>query len=58
MTRSNAAAIAALEHTEILDGDMTPSNLKDALERLRFRHGLLTIRLDREVRDYFVRLMK
>ena len=59
MTRSNAATLAALEHAEVLDGDMTPNDLIAALERLHFRNGLLTIRLDREVRDFFVRrLMK
>jgi hypothetical protein len=41
---------------EILDADLTPSDLAFALEHLTFnRNGLSTLRLDRGVRDYIVR---
>jgi hypothetical protein len=58
VTRSNAAALAALDQAEVLDGDMSPADIVAALERLRFRNGLQTIRLDRDVRDFFIRIMK
>jgi hypothetical protein len=58
VTRSNADAIAALNQSEILDGDMSPAEIVAALERLRFRNGLLPIRLDRDVRDFFVRIIE
>lgn len=54
MTRSNADMIAALDQTPVLDGDMRPSDFISTLERLRFRNGLLTIRIDREARDFIL----
>jgi hypothetical protein len=58
MTRSNTDALAALDQAEIFDGDMTAHDIIAALERLRFRNGLLAIRLDREVRDFLVASLK
>jgi hypothetical protein len=58
VTRSNANALTTLNQAEILDGDMTPAEIIAVLERLRFRNGLLPIKLDREVRDFFIRVIK
>jgi hypothetical protein len=41
--------------TSTLDADMTPADIADALKRLHFTSSTLTIRLDRDVRDYLVR---
>jgi len=40
---------------EVLDADMTPGDIADALKRLRFTSYTLTIKLDKDVRDYLVR---
>jgi hypothetical protein len=40
---------------EVLDADMTPADIVDTLKRLHFTSGTLTIKLDRDVRDYLVR---
>jgi hypothetical protein len=58
MTRSHTDALAVLDQAEIFDGDMTARDIITALERLRFRDGLLAIRLDREVRDFLVAALK
>ena len=34
--------------------DMTPTDIADTLKRLHFTCGPLTIRLDKDVRDYLV----
>ena len=39
---------------ETLDADMTPADIADTLRRLHFTGGMMTIRLDREVRDFLV----
>jgi hypothetical protein len=44
--------------TESLEADMTRNDLITVLERLRFRNGLLTIKIDRETRDYLVRILR
>jgi hypothetical protein len=44
--------------SDVLDGDMTPSDLAYMLQHLHFRNGqnaLSTIRIDRQVRDFLVR---
>jgi hypothetical protein len=45
---------AATSGPEILDGDMRPADIADALARLRFRNGPLLIQLDREARNYLL----
>ena len=41
--------------TSTLDADMTPADIADTLKRLHFTRGtLITIRLDRDVRDFLV----
>ena len=41
--------------TSTLDADMTPADIADTLKRLNFTRGtLITIRLDRDVRDFLV----
>ena len=42
----------------ILDADMSRSDIVAVLERLRFRNGLLTIKIDRDARDYIVRALR
>jgi hypothetical protein len=37
---------------------MTPADIIDTLQGLRFRNGLLTIRIDKEARDYIVRALR
>jgi hypothetical protein len=39
---------------ETLQGDMTPADLIDTLQGLRFRNGLLTIKIDKEARNFLV----
>jgi hypothetical protein len=39
---------------ETLDADMTPADIADTLRRLHFTGGTLTIRLDKDVRDFLV----
>jgi hypothetical protein len=38
----------------VLDADMTPADIADVLKRLHFTGGTLTIRLDKDVRDFLV----
>jgi hypothetical protein len=37
-----------------LDADMTPGDIADTLKRLHFTGGTLTIKLDKDVRDFLV----
>jgi hypothetical protein len=39
---------------EVLDADMTPADIVDTLKRLHFTSGMLTIKLDKDVRDFLV----
>ena len=41
---------------EVLDADMTPADIVDTLKRLHFTSGTL-IKLDKDVRDYLVRIV-
>jgi len=43
---------------DTLEGDMSKADLIYVLEGLRFRNGLLTIKLDRDVRDFLVRTLR
>jgi hypothetical protein len=45
---------AAVSGHEVLDGDMRPADIADALARLRFRNGNQVIALDREARNYLL----
>jgi hypothetical protein len=38
----------------VLDGDMTPGDIINALEQLRFENGLRAVKLDGAVRDFLV----
>jgi hypothetical protein len=38
----------------VLDADMTPGDIADTLKRLHFTGGTLTIKLDKDVRDFLV----
>jgi hypothetical protein len=40
---------------EALNADMTPADICDVLKRLHFSVPLVTIKLDKDVRDYLVR---
>jgi hypothetical protein len=47
--------------SDVLDQDMTPSDLVWALENLRFtrdRNALSTLRIDRQVRDYLIAALR
>jgi hypothetical protein len=39
---------------EMLDGDMRPTDIADALARLRFYDRMQVIAIDREARNYLV----
>jgi hypothetical protein len=39
---------------EVLDADMTKSDLVDTLRRLRFNNDFGLVQLDRAVRDYLI----
>jgi hypothetical protein len=39
---------------EILDADMTPHDVIEALKRLRFQDGCCAIWIDNQIRDYLV----
>ena len=41
-----------------LDGDMTCDLLTWTLQRLPFRHGVVTLEMDRHVRDYLVNALR
>jgi hypothetical protein len=46
---------------DILDGDLTPSDLVYMLEHLNLRHGnrvLCTVRLDRDVAVFLARMLR
>ena len=43
---------------DTLEGDMSKADLIYVLESLRFRNGLLTIKLDRDARDFLVRALR
>jgi hypothetical protein len=40
--------------TSTLDADMTPADIVDTLKRPHFTSGTLTIKLDKDVRDFLV----
>ena len=45
---------AAITDPEVLDGDMRPADIADALARLRFYDRMQVIALDREARNYLL----
>jgi hypothetical protein len=45
---------SAHNEPEILDADMTPRDVIEALSRLRFQHGSCAISIDKQIRDYLV----
>jgi hypothetical protein len=52
-------AYARRSSPEELDEDMRPADLIDTLERLRFTdRPSVTLRVDRGVRDYMVRILR
>ncbi len=54
---SGLLTVAERAMPELTD-DMTVADLVDVLEHLRFPHGqAITVRIDREVRDYLLRML-
>jgi len=54
-THQTDAFLARIRNeTPVLDADMTPADIADTLRRLHFTGGTLTIRLDKDVRDFLV----
>jgi hypothetical protein len=47
-----------IRRPEDLDADMTRTDLIEVLERLRFNNGHSVVRIDRDVRDFLVRLLE
>ena len=45
---------AAITDPEVLDGDMRPGDIADALARLRFYDRMQVIAIDREARNYLL----
>jgi hypothetical protein len=55
MTESDTISIKRVAE---LDADMRRDELITVLEQLRFNKGHTVVRLDRDVRDYLVRLLR
>jgi hypothetical protein len=58
MTHAAHRHVASLDRIrtepQTLDADMTPADIADTLKRLHFTGGTLTIKLDKDVRDFLV----
>jgi hypothetical protein len=50
----STAALDRIRTETTLDADMTPADIADTLKRLHFTGGTLTIRIDKDVRDFLV----
>jgi hypothetical protein len=51
---ANISDYSAHKEPEILDADMTPRDVIEALKRLRFQDGSCAIWIDSQIRDYLV----
>jgi hypothetical protein len=51
---ANTSDYSVHKEPEILDADMTPRDVIEALKRLRFKDGSCAISIDKQIRDYLV----